>query len=119
MPAGKHNTTIEQGTTYYLRLQWLIDDVPVPAFTQGWSARMQVRETIESTTPLVSVTSDGGDIIINDLGLIDITIPATTTETLPPFVYPDHAFWDLELYRNTEVMRLLEGWAYVTPEVTR
>lgn len=80
---------------------------------------MQVRNTHETTTPVLSLSSTGANPAItlnNALGQITVVISATTTATLVegPKVY------DLEVVMaNQDVVRLLQGQFIVSPEVTR
>lgn len=80
---------------------------------------MQVRNTHETTTPVLSLLSTGANPAItlnNALGEITVVISATTTATLTdgPKVY------DLEMIMaNQDVVRLLQGQFIVSPEVTR
>lgn len=80
---------------------------------------MQVRNTHETTTPVLSLLSTGANPAItlnNALGQITVVISATTTATLTdgPKVY------DLEMIMaNQDVVRLLQGQFIVSPEVTR
>lgn len=80
---------------------------------------MQVRNTHETTTPVLSLLSTGANPAITldaATGKITVVIPASTTATLVegPKVY------DLEVVMaNQDVVRLLQGQFTVSPEVTR
>lgn len=80
---------------------------------------MQVRNTHETTSPLLSLLSTGANPAITidaALGKITIVISATATAALNdgPKVY------DLEMIMaNQDVVRLMQGQFIVEPEVTR
>ena len=88
-----------------------------PVSLVGFTARMQIRATVESTTTLDSLTSAAGDIVLDDAAhTITITIPATDTD--------DYDFrsavYDLELVSAGGVVtRLAEGNVILSNEVTR
>jgi len=80
---------------------------------------MQVRNTRQTATVLLNLSSAGADpkiTIENETGKITMVIPATVTATLDdgPKVY------DVEVVMaNQDVVRLLQGQFVVDPEVTR
>lgn len=114
MTPGKYNLICPQGATFSKQLTWKIDDVAVDLTT--YSARMQVREKHSSTSTIVSLTSDAGDITLGGTeGTILIEIDADTTAG---FIAKDYVY-DLELISSSTVTRLVEGKFIVTPEVTR
>jgi hypothetical protein len=89
---------------------------PVPL--EAYSARMQIRETVESPVAIYSTTSAlNGDIVIDlQLSTITITIPASVTQN---FSFST-AVYSLELYEsNGIVLPFLTGNLTLVPEVTR
>jgi hypothetical protein len=108
LAAGDWDLYIEQGATFLLRI--VVDDDP--EFTwDGWTARSQIR----------SEASERGDLLLDltpyltvDGGEIRIQVPASVTETLTR-----NGRWDLEVVNGSTVVRLLNGRAIVSPEVTR
>lgn len=88
---------------------------PVPL--AGYSARMQIRETVDSPTTLYSTTSTAGDLTVDTvLNTIMITIPAAVTQT---FSFST-AVYSLELYTaNGLVVPFITGNLTLVPEVTR
>jgi hypothetical protein len=109
MAAGIFDLHIEQGATYVQNFQ-VID---VPGFTwDGWTARAQIRS---------AAASDNGGLLL-DLGdyltvigdTIRLAIPAAVTETLTR-----NGLWDLEMVNGATVVRLLQGQARISLEVTR
>lgn len=108
MAAGDWDLVIEQGATF-LQTYTMADD---PAFTwAGWSARAQIRtsayasgELILDLTPYLTVTGPA----------IRLAVPASVTQTLTR-----DGRWDLEMVLGATVVRLLQGRAVISPEVTR
>lgn len=107
LSAGDWDLYIEQGSTF-VQTYTVTDE----GFTwAGWSARSQIR----------SAPADNGELLL-DLtpylavigAAIRLAIPATQTETLTR-----NGVWDLEVYQGATVVRLLNGRAIVSPEVTR
>lgn len=88
---------------------------PVPL--AGYSARMQIRESVDSPTVIYEASSSLGQIALNNnLGTITITIPATAT-TLFTFTT---AVYAVELFdSNGKVIPFLVGNLTLVPEVTR
>lgn len=116
MPAGNYNFVVEQGATFKKRVTWK-DAAGNPQNLTDFTGRMQIRETVESATPEVSLTTENNGITLGGvLGTIDLLISADDTTDLVPGSYK----YDLELENALgEVTRLLEGKIKVKPEVTR
>ena len=79
---------------------------------------MQMRETVESSTPFLTLTTENGGITLGGAaGTINIlaTAAATSAITATGGVY------DLEIVAadTVTVTRLLEGIVIISPEVTR
>lgn len=88
-----------------------------PVDLTAYSARMQIRESIDSTTIIHSATTDNGGITI-DTGIktISIIIPAVTTAQ---FTFST-AVYSVELYRPSGVVvPFLTGNLTLVPEITR
>ncbi len=116
MPAAYWKITVEQGAT--CRTVLTLSDSDGTIDLTGYTARLQIRESIDSPTPLYSLTTDpGGGITINGPdGQITITIPAATS-TAWDWRY---GVYNLELVNGAgDVDRLLKGEVEVDREVTR
>lgn len=112
--ADTYDIQIDAGATY--RLQILHADASdVPVNLTGYSARMHVRDAVESTTTVLALTSASGITITPSAGTLDIVIAASVTKNLVgPYVY------DLEIESGSGVVdRLIQGAITVNPEVTR
>ena len=88
-----------------------------PVNLTGYTARMQIRETIESTTTLHTLTTENGGITLGGAaGTIALTISATDTAA---FTF-DSAVYDLEVISGAGVVtEVLRGAVYLNDEVTR
>lgn len=109
VPAATRDETYKTGTGcihYY-----------IPKPLTDWVARMDIRESIDDVTTLVSLTSAGGDIIITiSTAEIEVIIDADVTAALDF----DSGVYDLELEDSQgEVTRLIEGNVAFIKEVTR
>ena len=110
---GDYNIVCPQGATFDRVARMTVGGTAFDL--TGYTARMQVRETYDSTATLVSLTTGSGITLGGTAGTISWTISATASAAIPDgnFVYA------LELVNGTEVTRLLQGKFTVTPEVTR
>lgn len=117
--AQKLNIQIDKGSTFHSALIWKIGDPALPKPLTGYTARMQLRSSIESETILHSMTTENGGISITALeGKIELTISAPDS-TLFDF---EEAVYDLELIDtggSGDVRRLVEGDVALFDEVTR
>lgn len=87
-----------------------------PVSLAGFSARMQIRETLESATTIASLVSPM-DIVLDDT---NHTITTTITATATAAYDFESAVYDLELVASDgTVTRLLEGNIILSDEVTR
>jgi hypothetical protein len=111
--SGKYNIVAEQGATFNLNFTVQTDGVAWN-FT-GYTARMQVRKSTSSAATLLDLSSSTGAITMTSLGVVGVTVSATTMSTVPAgrWVY------DIEFTSpSSEVTRLLEGRFIVSAEVT-
>ena len=93
-------------------LSW---NMPVPL--EGYTAQMQIRETLESTTVIAELTTANNRIIIDPINYtISINLPASLTST---FDF-DSAVYSMELTDNQgNVFQFLNGSISLVREVTR
>lgn len=129
MSAGRYSFTIEQGTTFQLELIYK-DSNQTPVDLTGYSGRMQIRPTVDSTTVYLTLSSslkaDGTGLNFSGSsgtnpptsGSIGIYI-ASCTSSLLNFT---NAYYDLEIYSGSNcpyTVRLIEGQVQLSKEVTR
>jgi len=108
MAAGIRNLHIEQGATF-VQTYTVVD--PADWTWDGWTAAAQIRsapadngELLCDLTPYLTVTGPA----------VRLAIPAAVTETLTR-----NGVWDLEMTLGSTVVRILQGKAAVSLEVTR
>lgn len=87
---------------------------PVPL--AGYTARMQIREKIDSPTVLLELTTENGGISI-DQDLFTINLVATADQT--QLLNFSQAVYSLELVRGNEVTPFSSGNILLVKEVTR
>ena len=116
MSAGFYNIFIEQGATFYQPLVWK-DSAGTAIDVTNFTARMQVRRSLQSSDIIIALTTENGRITVGtDDGSIVLSISATDTAALSTFF----GVYDLEVESPTGVVtRLLEGGVEVSREVTR
>ncbi len=115
MAAKKYRLKIEQGTNYRKPFVMKRDGTPVN-FT-GCTARMQVRESVDSADILLELTTENGGIEIEGA-------EGKVTLVFKPDDTVDKAWrmgvYDVEITdSNGDVTRFLQGVITVSPEVTR
>ena len=113
---GIYNIACNQGATFQRSITWT-DSARNPYNLTGYSARMHVRETVESANTIVQLTTANSRISLGGAaGTVNLTIAATDTANLTPGLY----VYDLELVSSANVVtRLIEGNFNVRAEVTR
>ena len=126
MIAGIYNLTCEQGADFLRSIILKYPDANDPTGSTylnfdlaGYTARMQVRRTVESSSTMASLTTDvGGGITIEPAttkGEIRITMSAATTATLD-----SNGVYDLEIISGSgTVSRVIQGSFTLDLEVTR
>ena len=118
--SGRYDITIEQGATFCLPMTIKNHDGSHFDLT-NWTGRGQIRKSHRATTVICSFVFTYHDRLKGKMeaGLSDeVTqqIPAGEVVTDPRSKY----VYDIEIENTTgQVKRLLEGNAYVSPEVTR
>jgi len=114
--ADQYNVLIDQGSTYTLALTYK-DSSGAAINLTGYTAAMQIRDTVNSATTQLSLSSPSSGIVITAAtGLITITITATQTRGLVANTY----VYDLEITSGSGVVtRLIQGSVIVNAEVTR
>lgn len=116
MSAGVYDFYIEQGATFNQPLVWK-DSSGTAVNVTGYTARMQIRKTVDATTVILTLTTENGRITVGTSnGLITLLVSAADTAALTSFC----GVYDLEVISPTGVVtRLLEGQVEVSKEVTR
>jgi hypothetical protein len=110
MSAGTYNIKIDQGSDFSLQLT--VQEDGTAKNLAGFSARAQLRPTIDSSTLTATFTCTITD---SANGILTMALPYTTTENVGVGQY----YYDLELYTASTSQRLIQGAATVSGEVTR
>lgn len=115
MAAGNYDFYIEQGATFNQQFIWK-DSTGALVNLTGYTARMQIRQTVSNDTVLLSLTTENGRISLGGAaGTITLTLDAATSAGITF----SRGVYDLELIHGGVVTRLLEGQVDVSKEVTR
>mgnify|MGYP001345073944 CR=1 FL=1 len=103
------NIVIDQGTTFSLELNLTNDDGTAKNLA-GYTVTSQMRKGYESTTKTDFTTAK-----VDADGKITISLTAAQSAAVKAGRY----VYDIEIASASETLRVLEGIATVTPEVTR
>lgn len=114
-----YNFEIDQGETFLEAYQWLKDDGS-PVAVANYTAKLDIKESIDSTTALLSLTSGGAspDITLDSSnGFIEVLITSAVTAGLDFIV----GVYDLMMLNNTtgDVVMLLQGNVALNKRVTQ
>lgn len=114
---GKYNLYVYRGATFSRVITWKDESGALIDLT-GFTARLQMRETVESSTPFLTLTTENGGITLGDTAGT-ITLQATADATSA--IVATSGVYDLELVAGNgiTVTRLIEGLVFISPEVTR
>jgi hypothetical protein len=115
MAATTYDILIEQGATFSQVITYKDNGVAVNL--TGYTARLQVRATLESASTLIELTTANGRIALGGAaGTITLTIAAADTAALTA----GRGVYDLELVSGSGIVtRLLQGVATISRNVTR
>lgn len=116
MAAATYDFDIEQGATLLKPIVWK-DSTGSPVNLTGYTAKMQVRQSVSSSDVLLEMSTVNGRISITPLtGTITLIFSATLTAAITW----SRGKYDLELTSNDgTVTRLIEGQISVSKEITR
>lgn len=111
---GTHNVVCYQGATFDLNFTVKLAGTAIDL--TGYTARMQVRESADAGTAVLSLATGGSGITLGGTaGSIATTAAATATAAIDAGSY----VYDMELVSGSVVTRILQGGFKVVPEVTR
>lgn len=108
--AATYNLSIDAGATYSVEFEYTNDDGSVFDLT-GYTALLQVRDMPSSPTVVLQVVPS----ITVLTGIISVTFTAAQTATLTNSRY----VYAIELTSGSFVIRAVEGYLNVSPEVVR
>lgn len=115
-PAGIYNIVADQGATLSRVFTWR-DSARTPYNITGYTARMQVRSTVESSSVTLELTTENSRIVLGGAtGQVTLTVSAADMAAITPGKY----VYDLELVSPGGVVsKLVQGNFAVRAEVTR
>ena len=107
---------MDQGATFSRAITWQ-DSQAVPVNLTGYTARMQVRDEVDSASAALSLTTENSRISLGGTaGTITLLVSAADTAAVAAGEY----VYDLELVSGAgTVTRLIQGCFTVDGEVTR
>ncbi len=114
----------KQGDTWRWQVAWYApipgSNPPKPDYTNpvdltGWTAKVQLKQSYEDTTPALALTSSpaAGCTIDGPNGLVSIVASFTLTSAITPGRY----LWECEVTNGTERETIGEGPIQVTQQV--
>lgn len=110
-----YNPTVDQGAVWTIEIEYL-DSNDNPIDLTGFSAAMQLRENYDSSTAVLTLTTQNGAIVIDGPnGTVTVTMTSQQTKDLDATWY----LYDVELYSGANVIRLIQGQISIAGEVTR
>lgn len=115
MATTRHDITVNQGSAFKLNVQALNADRTVMDLS-GYSAKMQIKDSKGGATTYMTASTAGGTITINGPGgIVMVNVGADVTT---PMTW-NSGWYDLEVNNTaTNVIRLVEGFASLSKEVT-
>ncbi len=119
---AEEDITIYQGASFSYPFV-LEDDDGDPVSLAGATIRGKVRNDVDDAASIIDFTgtvtsaADGeGELTLTAAQTAAIVLPASAAKTRPLTKY----LWDAEvLFSDGEVIRILEGFCYVSPEVSK
>ena len=134
MIAGVYNLTIERGSTFARLVSIEQPDLAADPTGQtfenfdlsGFTARMHIRRTIDSETPMITLTTENGRIAINPniagtpTKNNEIALSITAADTTAILTDSTSGVYDLEIISaGGTVSKVIRGDVTLIPEVTR
>lgn len=116
MSAGTYDILVEQGAVFNRVLTWR-DSTGALINLTGYTARLSVKQSYDSSTIVFEMTTNNGRITLGGAaGTVTLYISANDTDDIPAkrFVY------DLKLVpsNNNNAVRVVQGTFEVVPQVT-
>lgn len=110
---GTYNITCPQGATFDRTFTMSVGGTATNL--TGYTAAMQVRESADASTALISLTNGSGITLGGTAGTIGVVISSTASAAIAAGSYS----YDLELNSGGTITRLLQGSFNVIGNVTR
>jgi len=116
MLAGKYNMVCDQGSTFTRTIEIKEADGTVFPLA-GYTARMEVRRTVDASSALIGLSTANGRIVINpSLGALTMTLTPELTASLT-----QSGVYDLEIVHTATgaVHKVIRGEFKLEKEVSR
>jgi hypothetical protein len=110
---GTYNIVCPQAATFDRTFTINVNNAPLNL--TSYTAAMQVRESYDATSALISLTNGSGITLGGTAGTIGVVISSAASSAVDAGAYS----YDLEISSGGVVTRLLEGSFVVTGNVTR
>ena len=119
MNPGTHNIEIYQGATYTLNVI-VKDSLGVAKDLTGYSGRGAIKRKATDVEPIAEFTVVVAQDASGEVS-VSLTDEETSAITTKGISYKDveKYFYDVEIYKTGDVIRLLQGLANVSPEISR
>lgn len=117
MSAGTYDITVEQGAVFNRVLTWKDANGSLVNLS-GYTARLWVRKTFNTTTNVLEMTTENGRITLGgSAGTVTLYISANDTDDIHAARY----IYDLKLIpsNSANAVRMLQGFFEVVPQVTQ
>ena len=117
--AGTYNFDVNQGATKRFQVTYK-DSLNNPIDLTGYQGRGAIKLRASDATPLAEFA-----VTITDpaAGLVSVELPATALSGVAlrgqGYDQKTAAYYDIELYSGSEVIRLLNGIVNISPEITK
>lgn len=117
MTAFKYNLNIDQGATFSDKVVWKTGELKTPVDLTGCTAKMQIRDKVESPTLLLELNTSNNSIILGGVaGTIEFNISAQITEQIKWKT----GVYDMKItFPDGKVIKKLYGSVTVTSSITR
>ena len=120
MPAGKKDFILQQGSKFVINITIWDDRADgILKDLTGYTAAMQLRDTVDDASTILSLTSPSSGITINTTtSVITVTITAVQAAAITT----ESMCYDLEITPSSgsaDTLRILEGSMILSKEVTR
>jgi len=112
---GNWNLTVYKGGTFSYTITWT-DQSNTPINLTGYTAKMMVRQSLDSAAAILTLTTENGGITLGgSAGTIALSIDKTTTAALPALI----GLYDLEIISpGGGVDFLTQGYVNIRQMVT-
>ena len=119
MSAGVYDIIIEQGSTFAFEIT-LTSDGTHPIVLTDYLGRGMIRHHAADLEPMASFTVTILDALTGKIGIY-LSAEDSSAIPLKGYGYDERTvfYYDIEIYKDDEVIRVLNGQAQISPEITK